>query len=301
MAFGLVAIAAPICWVIAARTGSSAPLDLVAFGPFLGPHVGFGGGGAATIYAARRGLVESGRMVHLPLIRLRNAGVLGVGGLFGTFGVLVAWAIAQVPYYGTHGDPIATTVIISAFTARFLFGDRTIINRRALNEHRAWRGRIAPTAEHCWLPHQEQPRHYLLLGALVGGLSGVVCLVLGHLAPAMAGSVNVVMFGVTGWAIIALTLGKTVWVTHHIANVAGLATLLLVPLLAGPDGWRDLGGATTWTAIGVALLAAVLAGVLAAVAAELGARLFLNRSDSFIDPPALAIAPCTLLLRALFG
>lgn len=85
---------------------------------------------------------------------------------------------------------------------------------------------------------------------------------------------------------------------------AGLTALLTLPHAAGvPDPFRSLADGVAWTqwgpSVAVALLAAAAGGVLAASAAELGARLFLNRSDSFIDPPALAIWPCATLVSAL--
>ncbi|HSN42538.1 MAG TPA: hypothetical protein VLR88_00615 [Propionibacteriaceae bacterium] len=302
LAFGACALLAPVCWGISARTGSPFALDQVAFGPFFGPHVGFSGAGAATIYAASRGLLPSGRLVNLPLAPLRDARVIAVGGAFGAFGVLVSTGVAGVPWFGSHTDRVALTVIVAAFTARFLFGDRTIIHRGRLNPGSRWGGRIAPTADHCWLPAQEQPRHYLLLGAVVGGLAGSSCLLLGRLAPHAATSANAVMFGVSGWAVIALTLGTHAWVTHHIANIGGLATILVVPLvIPGADPWSSLGDVGTVTGAVIALLAGIAAGVLAAWAAEVGARLFLNRSDSYIDPPALSIFPCATLLRGLLA
>ena len=213
-AFVVVAILAPVCWTISAVTGSPVPLDAVAFGPFFGPHVAFAGGAAGTIYAARHGLIPSGRLVNLSLGPLRNPRVLLVGAAFGALGVLVAAGVRLIPWFGSHTDAVAVTVTLSAFAARFAFGDKTFVNRAHFNTATSWPRVMAPTAEHCWLPRQEQPRHFLLLGALVGGIAGVVTLVLAALAPDAAGSANVVMFGVSGWAIIALQLGHPGWVTH---------------------------------------------------------------------------------------
>lgn len=303
MAFGVVAIVAPVCWLVSARTGSTFAIDWVAFGPFLGPHVAFSGGAAATIYAARRGLLESGRLVNLPLAPLRDWRVFGVAAAFGGLGVVVKSLVAATPWLGAHTDPVAMTVLISGLIARFLFGDRTLLHRRRLNEADTWSGRIAPTAEHCWLPNQQQPRHYLLLGAAIGGISGGACLVLGHLAPAAATTSNTVMFGVAGWAVIAVTLERRAWITHHIANVGGLAAILIVPRMAAPgtEPWSALTQADALAGATLALTAAVVAGVAAAAAAELGARLFLNRSDSYLDPPAMSIWVCTTLMLGVLG
>lgn len=303
-AFVVVAILAPVCWTISAVTGSPVPLDAVAFGPFFGPHVAFAGGAAGTIYAARHGLIPSGRLVNLPLGPLRNPRVLLVGAAFGALGVLVAAGVRLIPWFGSHTDAVAVTVTLSAFAARFAFGDKTFVNRAHFNTATSWPRVIAPTAEHCWLPRQEQPRHFLLLGALVGGIAGVVTLFLAALAPDAAGSANVVMFGVSGWAIIALQLGRPAWVTHHISNIAGLTALLVLPRIAGiPEPFVALSQPSVWplwwVSTSLAVLAAAAGGILAAAGAELGARLFLNRSDSFIDPPALAIWPCVTLLSGL--
>lgn len=303
-AFVVVALLAPACWGLSALTGSPAPLDAVAFGPFFGPHVAFAGGNAATIFAARQGLIPSGRLVNLPLGPLKSPRVLGVGAVFGALGVLLAAAIRGIPWFGGHTDAVALTVVGSAFAARFAFGDRTFVNRAHFNTATRWPRIIAPTADHCWLPRQERPRHFLLLGAAVGAVAGAVVITLGALAPDAAGSANVVVFGLSGWAVIALQLGRPAWVTHHISTIAGLTALLTLPHAAGvPDPFRSLADGVAWTqwgpSVAVTLLAAAAGGVLAASAAELGARLFLNRSDSFIDPPALAIWPCATLVSAL--
>ncbi len=230
--------------------------------------------------------------------------MLLVGALFGAFGVLVAAGVRSIPWFGSHTDAIAVTVTLSAFAARFTFGDKTFVNRAHFNTATSWPRIIAPTAEHCWLPRQQQPRHFLVLGAIVGGLAGAVTLFLAGLAADAAGSANVVMFGVSGWAIIALQLGRPGWVTHHISNIAGLTALLVMPRIAGiPEPFEALSQPSVWplwwVSTSVAVLAAAAGGVLAAAVAELGARLFLNRSDSFIDPPALAIWPCATLLLGL--
>ncbi len=289
LAFSVVAVLAPICWTVTAVTGSPFALDQVAFGPLFGPHVGFAGGGAATIYAARRGLIPSGRLVNLSLATLRDPRVIAVGGCFGALGELLRRLVLTIPWLGARTDAIALSVVIGAFIARFVFGDRTVVNRSRFKPARTMYGRIQPTDEHCWLPHQQQPRHYLLLGAGVGSLAGAVTLALGRVAPQAAGMAHVVMFGVCGWAVIALTAGRRAYVTHHIAIIGGLAAFL---------AHRAYGISTA--GLPLALMAAGLAGVAAAWTAEHGARAFLNRSDSFIDPPALAIWPLTAGLHALF-
>ena len=63
--------------------GDDAMLTQVAFGPFLAPHISFGGGVAATAYAARRGLMPSGRDIGVALMGLNRPDVLLIGGLFG--------------------------------------------------------------------------------------------------------------------------------------------------------------------------------------------------------------------------
>jgi peptidoglycan biosynthesis protein MviN/MurJ (putative lipid II flippase) len=57
-------------------------------------------------------------------------------------------------------------------------------------------------------------------------------------------------------------------------------------------------GAWTFMYTG-SILAAGIAGVIAGIVQEVSARLFYNHGTTHIDPPAVAIAICTLLVNLL--
>ena len=59
---------------------AAAIIDNVAFGLF-GPHIAFSAGAAAAAYAGSRGLIESGKDVTTPLIKLGDPTVLPGGGI----------------------------------------------------------------------------------------------------------------------------------------------------------------------------------------------------------------------------
>ena len=131
---------------VAAAGGGTDMLTHVAFGPVFGPHIAFGGGAAATAYAYRRGLIESGRDISLPLMGLNRPDVLLVGGAFGSAGYLLEflWRLIGL---GPRTDTIAMTVVISAMIARLLFGRSGLASRQ-----------FRPDERRNWVRHQEGPR-----------------------------------------------------------------------------------------------------------------------------------------------
>jgi len=126
---GLVIVASEVAAGLGLVTrASGSPLSTgitgqVALGPFLGPHVAFAGGVAATAYAARKGYVDDrhdyypGKTVTATLWRRPDA--LAVGGAFGLFGVLVRHLSTAV---GLPLDPIALAIVLSAFLHRLALG-----------------------------------------------------------------------------------------------------------------------------------------------------------------------------------
>ena len=112
----------------AASGGGTDILTHAAFGPVFGPHISFGGGAAATAYAYKRGLLETGRDISIPLMGLNRTDVLLVGGAFGLIGYLLN-ALWQAVGLGPKTDTIALTVVVSAMIARLAFGNSTLIAR----------------------------------------------------------------------------------------------------------------------------------------------------------------------------
>jgi hypothetical protein len=92
-------------------------------GAGLGPHVAFGGGAAAAAYAARKGKLDTGFGYHEAKNVLHPLGVdarvLLVGGAFGALGYL-AYRLSLV--LGLPFDPVAFSIVLTAFLHRIAFG-----------------------------------------------------------------------------------------------------------------------------------------------------------------------------------
>ena len=58
-------------------------IGTLSFGSVFGPHVAFGGAVAAAALAKKKGLVENGQDLSVPLFSTGDSSVLLVGGVFG--------------------------------------------------------------------------------------------------------------------------------------------------------------------------------------------------------------------------
>ncbi len=250
---------------VAASGGGDVLLAGVAFGPFLSPHIAFGGGAAATAYAARRNLLPNGRDIAAGLMGLNRPDVLLVGGLFGAGGYAVERALAGVGLV-PWTDTIALTVVLSAIAARLAFGGTGLFGRVP-----AGGSRFRPDHESHWVRWQESPGQIAAIGLGAGLASGYAAMLLGE---DRGGAV--IGFGIAAAALIFLQYGTQMPVTHHIALPAALAALASSSLLFG-----------------------ALFGVLGAFLGEMYSRLLLIHGDTHIDPPAAAIATAVLALRLL--
>ena len=245
---------------VAAAGGGQDILAHIAFGPVFGPHIAFAGGAAATAYAYRRGLIDSGRDIALPLMGLGRADVLLIGGVFGAAGYLLEmlWRLAGL---GPRTDTIALTVVVSAVIARLLFGHSGLASRQ-----------FRPDEKHHWVRHQERPSQCIVIGLGVGLLSAFIAVTLG---PERGG--DVLGFGIAAASLVFAQFGLNVPVTHHIALPAAAAALASGHFLAGP-----------------------VFGIAGAFAGEGFSRVFHQHGDTHIDPPAAGIAITIVLVRLLW-
>lgn len=268
---------------IAAQIGSGDPgfLNAVAFGPFFGPHISFAAGVGAVAYAYRRGWIDSGRDIVTPLVSLARPSVLLVGAGFGVFGHLVQLLAAELGWFGSHTDTVALAVVVSALTARLLFGRSGVVGAHA-EGHTGWR-RFTPNAEHVWLAYQQRPAMALLLGTFVGGISAWAAVRLLALFPDAPGVIYA-GFGVSAVSLLFLAFGVQVPATHHITLVSAVAVSAFWPLI---DGEIAL------------LLVGAAAGAVTALAGEVFSRFWLIRGDTHIDPPASSIWPMTTAVLAI--
>ena len=245
---------------VAASGGGPDMLTLVAFGPVFGPHIAFGGGAAATAYAYRRGLIESGREITLPLMGLGRPDVLLVGGCFGSLGYFLN-ALWQFAGLGPRTDTIATTVVVSAMIARVAFGRSGLASKQ-----------FRPDENSHWVRHQERPAQCASIGIGAGLLSAFVALEFGP-----TGGGDVLGFGIAASTLVFSQFGLKVPVTHHMALPAAAAALASGNILVG-----------------------AAFGIVGAFAGECFSRVFHQHGDTHIDPPAAGIAITVALIRAIW-
>lgn len=258
---------------------SSPILGSIAFGPAFGPHISFAGGVAAAAYAARKHDLL-GKDIVTPLAKFAQPDVLLVGAVFGVFGYFFQKLVAIIPWFGTHTDAVAVTVLVSALIARLVFG-RTGVFARNSSGASGWAA-YSPSDEGRWIEGQERFVPNTFLGVFVGALGAFVAISIAQGVPSIAGSAATFMFAVSAVSLIFLTIGIPVPVTHHITLPAGVAAVTFLPIVGG-QSWA-------------AMLIGIVAGLLGAWIAEVFARLWLSHGDTHIDPPAAAIWPVTTLV-----
>lgn len=265
-------------------TKDSYVLDYIAFGPVFGPHVCFAGGAAASAYAAKRGYMEDGKDIVTPLSGLGKPDVWLVGSAFGVFGAILQKLVLMIPWFGHHTDSVAFTVFISAIVTRLMFGDSIFGSKPALQGFKPREGAR-------WLEWQEKPSQFITLGVMWGMAFGGAALVLSHHFPVLAEAKNAQVFGfaISALCILILNLGHNVPVTHHMTITGGLAVTQFIPVL----------GLTPGHGVGlIYLLLGALGGLTGAVIGEVAARLFYDRGNTHIDPPAIAIWTTTTIFMA---
>ncbi|MDO4887595.1 MAG: hypothetical protein Q3979_02640 [Actinomycetaceae bacterium] len=314
-------------WGVLAATGSSFGLDYLAFGPFMGPHIVFAGGAAAAIYAYYKGQWEDGKDVNAPLAGTGRASIMLVGSAFGVFGYIFQIGITQIPWFGSHTDSVALTVVTSGIIARILFGGKPgegIGRGKLLSAHnfdpeaKTFFQKIAPGPNGRWLEWQERPAPLLVIGSLFGIFAGGASIFLGAvvgsslvdrgLADDIADNVAVnnaqtFTFGISAVIILFLITNRNMPVQHHVTITAGLAAMKFFPIVNGSFQVKD-GDVTQWIAdnagaASAALIIAAVAGIFAAFLCEFFGRLWYARGPSHIDPPAAAIWICNTTVVGL--
>lgn len=237
-------------------TGSQTFLNLVAWGPLLGPYASFAGGVAAAAYAARRGKLDNGRNIGVSLMGLDSPDVLFVGGLFGSFGFLLKTFLDMVPNIGNlpWTNTIALSIIINNIIVRLIFG-KTGIFGHVKNESKRWQ----PLESEAWLPWQSQPMQLILLSTAVAlPVSFIVTQ-----QPVLLG----LGFGLATISLIFPQTGAKAPVFFHIALASETAAVI------SNNIWWGLSF-----------------GILAAFLAEIYSCIFLAHGDSHIDPPSCTLA-----------
>lgn len=274
---------------VAAGTNNSWVLDYVAFGPFMGPHVCFAGGVAAAAYAAKKGYIDSGRDVTSPLARLGRPDVLMVGALFGLLGYLIKNVVVLIPWVGKNVDAVALTVVISALIVRLAVSRQSLIVPERFNTDGG--SKWAPNDTWSWVRYQEKVSQLVPMGIMFGiGAAGAALMIVEHFgggdptANAFVKNAQVLPFAWSAVVILFLCLGMDMPVQHHITLPAALAAVKFYPIVDN---------------LTVCLLIGAAFGVFGGLFGELMSRVFHQRGDSHIDPPAFAIFPASLIVAAL--
>ncbi len=257
-------------------------ISSLAFGPAFGPHIAFAGGVAATAYAARRGYMENGKDIVLPLAALAKPDVLAVGAVFGLFGYFVQKLIAIIPGFGAITDSVALTVVISAILARVLFGRTKVFARNSSGK--SGFDSFEPNDAGSWIRAQESFGINTALGVGAGLFASFISITLLQAFPEAANA-STFVFGISALSLILLSAGQPVPVTHHITLPASIAAATFYPLVGENAA--------------LAIIIGAAAGVLGAWFGELFARLWQSHGDTHIDPPAAAIWPATTIVLGL--
>lgn len=278
---------------LAARTaiGTDGLTALVGLGPGLGPHVAFAGGVAATAYAARKGYFETDHEYHAAKQITTGLGsnpdVLLVGGVFGVVGY---WLTQLSLLFGLPWDPVAASVVLSAFLHRVVFGYPLVGDVGAdlfdMSPYAEGRHRMAADGSDGegsltgrLVVEPWQPAHYewatvAVLGLVAGLFGGFVGLATGS---------YYVAFGLALASLLLVAAGNdSVPVTHHMVLPASVAALGL-----------------TGYGVAVAVAVAGVFGLLGGLVGESAQRVFYAHADTHFDPSFASIVVTSALIAAL--
>lgn len=267
-AFSFTGVSILVGFSVAATTGSTLFLDYISFGPVFGPHIAFAGGVAAAAYAGRKGVLPGGaKDVNSPLAGLGRPDVLLVGALFGAGGYVLHKLIVLIPWFGTHTDSVALTVVTSGILARIIFGKTPVFHKIT-----------PPSDEARWLEWQEKPAQLTVVSGFSAMMAaGITTMLVAYIAPLsknadiIVSNAQIVPFSISSLCIFFVAMGWRFPVTHHITITAGLAAALFFPIVGSGVG---------------AVLIGTVFGIIAGFACEYFARWAYAHGDTHIDPPA---------------
>ena len=270
--FGLVLIFGVVTHIMGVVTGTT-PFDwigLVAFGPYFAPYITFLGGAVAAMYASKKGYIESGKALDIPLINIGKVDVYLVGGLFGALGYLFSTYIVT-PYFGTMVDGGALTIVVVSLLAKWYF-EGSVFGKITKEDQRLG-GRFSSKLTNVWQPAQRCMVNKVFLGISVGSVAAF-CTFQMYQSGVHSYVAAYFGFAIATFSLIYLNLG--IPVTHHIALCSGYAVVAV--LMCDPT--ITLEACMVW---GCAF------GVVATYLGDVLASVFYVYGDQHIDPPGLAI------------
>lgn len=289
----------------------------IAFGAFLGPHITFAAGAAASAYAAQKGYMEpdfggnwgyhDGKNILIAFAGRYND-VLLIGGLFGVLGYLITYVSA---FFALPWDPIAMGVVLSALAHRVAFGydvmgtvrgdgrlDVSPFEREDVYETDGSGGQPLERLDaEPWLPWYYSWSGVGLVGFAFGALGGLSFYYTGSMFLA---------FGISAASLIFLNTGITgdyevfqvaVPVTHHVTLPAATAPAAYAGF--GADMAPAVADVQSELLLTEAVVLGIVFGVLGALLGELSQRIFYMHADTHWDPPATSIVMTSFLIAVL--
>lgn len=277
------------CGVLLAG-GSDFVLAQIAFGPVFGPHVGgFGAALMAGCYAVWKKNHPGGSAKDILSPLLHTSGdVLVMGGVLSVVAHLLLQVVVKIPIVN-QSDGVAVTLVLMTFLTRAVFlkegplGQSASIKEHGLlgtnNYAISWAGWQSPMAKNIPMSFG--------MGLLSAGLAWGFKVQLDPLVE--AGTVS----GLGGF-LAPLVIGWIVCIIILLPLLVSTGTIQQMPIMhcmAIIAGWAFMHTGS--------ILVGGIAAVIAGMVQELSARLFYNHGTSHIDPPAVAIAICTLLINII--
>lgn len=242
--------------ILSIITGNQSFNMLVTWGPFLGPHVAFAGGVAGAAFAAKKGKINSGRNILMPLAGLKDPFILLTGGFFGFLGLVFAWGASQIPdIKGIPAvNPIALSIVINTMIIRLVFGKTGLLGK--IKEiHNRWNPEE---------PDNGFPWHLSPAVSIVFSIG--ICFPAAYISTTKP-ETDSILFGLSVITLAFLVFGLKVPIIFHLVLAAQLGSA------ATGNVWWGL-----------------TFGVLTAFLTEIFACFFLLHGDTHIDPPAMALS-----------
>ena len=117
-----------------------------AFGFGLSPHLGLGPAACALTYAWKKGLVEDGKGIAMPLMLLGKPSVLIVGGIFAALSYCINIGLGAV--LPGKIDSISASIVIIGIISKLIWGDEGIFGKVPNDDKR-----FGVFSKNNWMPH----------------------------------------------------------------------------------------------------------------------------------------------------
>lgn len=245
----------------------------------LRPSSCFLGGVVATAWARKKGLLRCGKDIGRPLLEFRKPSLLLVGGLAGLAGFLANLALDAV--LAGKVDTVGLVVFSIPLLLKHAWGLKHSSDCGAASH--------AVPSPYRFFERLSSKDGKLLVCALSGFGAATLSLMLAS-RPDTAAYAGLAPFCLSSLSLVVLHLGIPIPVTHHYTGPAGAAVVTLAPLLSSMEHTAALVCLLGW---------ALLASALGLAGADLLGRLWFEKGDIHVDPPAMGIVASTAVVLGL--